>query len=152
MGGMQRLRASFASLSCRAAPKQECDYCSEEKRPRDFPARALPASCYAHLTVVCKACVQAALGAQLESKPLLEIGCPQCSLVWSRKHVTALLSPKDKKRYRQIDDRARGMSCVPVEMPETKSLDLLLKQGARFCPWCRFPFIKDGGCDYMSCE
>ncbi|KAI5368327.1 hypothetical protein Slin15195_G034610 [Septoria linicola] len=36
-------------------------------------------------------------------------------------------------------------------MPEPPTLDLLLESGARLCPWCQFPFIKDGGCDYMSC-
>ena len=37
-------------------------------------------------------------------------------------------------------------------MPEAPTLDVLLESGARLCPWCRFPFCKEGGCDYISCE
>ncbi|KXT07215.1 hypothetical protein AC578_2451 [Pseudocercospora eumusae] len=37
-------------------------------------------------------------------------------------------------------------------MPEKPTMNLMLDQGARLCPWCRFPFVKQGGCDHMSCS
>jgi hypothetical protein len=67
-----------------------------------------------------------------------------------------VLARKDRKRFETLDRRARRHTFVlevgPEAWPDEESLEWLLKGGARLCPWCRWGFVKEGGCDYMTCE
>lgn len=150
--GVQRLLHSLSRLLPRRT-RHECRYCCETKLYTAFtPAKPLPHSCRIHLRQVCRACVRASLSAQLETRPLLKVGCSECSQVWDGDILRLLLGHKDKKRFKDLDLLAKGKAFVPDELPEEDTLGFLLVHGARLCPWCRFPFMKAGGCDFMSCE
>lgn len=137
-------------------PKFECQYCNESKQAKEFLNSAfLPWNCQPHLTGsdrVCKTCLEAALSAQLDCKPLLDIGCPQCGTAWEPEDLRMLMGSKDGKRLREIDKQAQHQTFIPSELPDQSTLDDLLARGARLCPSCRFPFVKLGGCDSILCE
>lgn len=137
-------------------PRYECQYCYEHKRDQEFVARsAIPYSCQFHFTNlyhVCKACMDASIAAQLESKPLIEVGCPQCGVAWDPDDLKMLIGPKNAKRFRQLDRLAREQVLVPADLPDGASLDMLLAKGTRFCPWCKWAFVRTGGCDSMLCS
>lgn len=146
------LKTIYRILPRRA--KKDCQYCYESKANKAFTAgKLVPLSCQSHLRDVCRTCVQSSLRTQLENRPLLEVGCPQCKLSWESRYLRALLGHRDRKRFQKLDLIAQGRSFVPVpeQMPEKPTMDLMLDQGARLCPWCRFPFVKEGGCDHISC-
>lgn len=46
----------------------------------------------------------------------------------------------------------RGQAFVPACLPEEETLVVMLEEAVRLCPWCRYPFCKDGGCDHMLCK
>lgn len=128
-------------------PRKECQICCEEKLVKAFgKTKQLPYDCRSHLRSICRRCVASSLSAQLDSKPLLAIGCPQCTAPWTRDDLMSLLASKDRKRYQRLDANAQRRAFIPAkhDMPERPTLDLLLESGARLCPWCQFPFIKDG--------
>lgn len=137
-------------------PRFECQYCSEHKPAKEFVSSAfLPWDCQPHLTGsdrVCKPCMEAALSAQLDCKPLLDIGCPQCGTAWEPDDVRMLMGIKDSKRFREMDKQAQTQVYVPEELPDQLTLDDMLARGARLCPNCRFPFIKLGGCESILCQ
>lgn len=134
-------------------PRTECQICCESKLDKAFNTHKLvPYSCRGHLKTTCKDCIRASLSAQLDCKPLLEIGCSSCSVVWEVEEIRRLLGHKDKKRLDDLDILAKNRGLVPTDLPEMATLDQMLQGGTRFCPWCRYPFMKDGGCDYMTCE
>nr|POE94538.1 hypothetical protein CFP56_16778 [Quercus suber] len=130
----------------------ECMYCCEEKPVKQFcKLSLLPYECRRHLNGtagrVCKTCLRASLGAQLDSKALLDIGCPQCSVTWPSGRIKLLVNGRDRKRYRSLDERARTrVYKLTGEMaPDELTTSDLLKRGARQCPWCQYIFIKLGG-------
>lgn len=133
----------------------ECEYCCEEKPMRAFAInRMLPARCRVHLKDVCKTCVRASLLAQIDSRPILEVSCPQCHDHWSVYSLRRIFGRKDRKRIQELDLLSQSLGFVPaaVDMPDEFTMELMLSQGARLCPWCQFPFIKIGGCESMICE
>jgi len=137
-------------------PKLECQYCCEKKPTKDFISGSyIPWNCQPHLTGqhrVCKHCIQSALGAQIDCKALLDIGCPQCGAAWEPDDVKMLLGSKDGKRFREIDRQAQERVFVPDELPDELTLEDMLKRGARCCPACRWPFVKVAGCENVQCR
>jgi len=137
-------------------PRFECQYCSEQKLPKEFINGVyLPGSCQPHLTGasrVCKPCLEASMSAQLDCKRLFDIGCPQCGTASEPEDVRMLLGSKDSKRFKELEEQAVGQVYVPDELPDQLTLDDMLARGARLCPCCRFPFVKLGGCDSMLCK
>lgn len=136
-------------------PRTECHICCENKLKKAYTHhKRLPSECREHLQTTCQSCIRSSLSAQLDSSPLLAVGCPQCAASWSNECLRVLLGHKDRKRFQQLDLLAQGRPFVPApgDMPEAPTLDVLLEAGARLCPWCRFPFCKEGGCDYISCK
>lgn len=134
-----KLTKSFARLFPRRH-KKECQYCCESKPLKSFAlASAVPHGCRVHLRGVCKNCLEASLGAQLDSKPLLEVGCPSCSIPWDSEDLRTLLGHKDKKRFRDIDFLAKNMALVPSDLPEGVTLDQMLERGMWSSRWrtCR---------------
>lgn len=76
--------------------------------------------------------MDAALRAQLESKPLIETGCPQCGIPWGPEDVKKLISPKTQKRFRELEMLARQRVLVPADLPDKATLELLLDAATRF--------------------
>lgn len=143
---LQDLVSCWSNLLPHRARK-ECQICCEQKLVKAFgKPKEIPYDCRSHLRSTCKRCVTLSLRAQLDSKPVLAVGCPQCTAPWTKHYLMALLAPKDGKRYQRLDADAQRRAFVPAkhDMPEPPTLDLLLETGARLCPWCQFPFIKDG--------
>ena len=74
--------AATESTTQQADHLLECQYCYESKPPSAFVHESdIPTNCIPHLSGslgVCQACMNSALKAQLQSKPLLDIGCPTC--------------------------------------------------------------------------
>jgi len=149
---------ALSKLHGSAKPRYECQYCYEQKLAKELVAASvLPWSCQAHLTgpnKVCKRCLEAALSAQLDCKTLLDVGCPQCGTAWEPADIRVLVSSADKKRLRELDSGARSEVYVPQpdELPDQSTMNDMLKRGARLCPFCRYPFVKLGGCESMLCE
>lgn len=137
----------------------ECIYCCERKPSGRFvKTSVVPYGCSPHLvgkdSKVCRACIESSLSAQLDSKPLLDVGCPQCSIAWESGNIKALVHARDRRRYRQLDEMAQKRTFQPseAELPDGLTMKDLLDRGARQCPWCRILFVKLGGCDSMLCE
>lgn len=135
-------------------PRRECEICCERKLHKAFSHhKYIPYECRPHLQTFCLSCIRSSLSAQLDTKPVLALGCPQCAVPWNWEYSILLLGYKDRKKYRRLNLLAQGRVFVPApkDMPEASTLDFLLDTGVRLCPWCRFPFCKEGGCDHMSC-
>ena len=146
------LRIGFPCCS-----RLECEYCCEIKfTARFFLPKAVRKTCRDHLSVrnaVCRDCVKTSVKAQLHSKPLMDVGCPECGQAWSDAELRQILGRKErKKRFDRLNLLAKSQAYVPSEMPDKETMDMILEKGARLCPWCRWPFIKAGGCDSMQCE
>ncbi|KAK4506112.1 hypothetical protein PRZ48_004077 [Zasmidium cellare] len=125
------LRKTLARLFPRRL-KKECQYCCENKPMKVFAiAMTVPHVCRVHLRQVCKDCLRASLSAQLDSKPLLEVGCPSCSTPWDSEDLRILLGHKDKKRFKELDLLAKAQSLVPSELPEDVTLDEMLVRGSK---------------------
>ncbi|KAF2161124.1 hypothetical protein M409DRAFT_28454 [Zasmidium cellare ATCC 36951] len=126
---LAELAKSFARLFPRRV-KKECQYCCENKPMKVFAvAMTVPHGCRGHLRQVCKTCLRASLSAQLDSKPLLEVGCPSCSTPWDSEDLRVLLGHKDKKRFKELDLLAKAQGLVPSELPEAVTLDEMLVRG-----------------------
>jgi len=151
-----RFTRVLSTLKRSPKPRYECTYCKEQKLAKDLVIGALlPWACQAHLTApnqVCALCLEAALSAQLDCKPLLAVGCPHCGTAWEPEEVKTFVGAKDRKRLRELDAVAQTQVYVPAELPDQPTLDDMLARGVRLCPFCRFPFVKLGGCDSMLCE
>lgn len=120
-------------------PRFECQFCCEHKRLDHFIARAaIPYSCQLHIATttnrVCKTCMEASLSAQLDCKPLLDVGCPQCGVGWEPEELRYLIGWKNEKRFKELDRLAREQILVPSDLPDGATVDVLLAKGARF--WC----------------
>ena len=116
--------------------RYECQYCFENKREHEFVSTAtVPYSCRHHLSLtnrVCKTCMESSLRAQLDSKPILEVGCPQCGEAWDLDELQFLVGVKNQKRLRYLDRLARDRVLVPADLPDGATVDMLLSKGARF--------------------
>ncbi|KAK3629989.1 hypothetical protein LTR56_017748 [Elasticomyces elasticus] len=149
------LQAKFTRSNRKCETTHECQYCYEHKEAKDFvKGTFLPWTCQFHLTgsnKVCTLCLQASISAQLDSKTLIDIGCPQCGAAWEPEDVRMLAGPKDSKRLKSMDAAAQKRVLVPPELPDSITMDDLLNRGVRACPGCLFPFLKVGGCDSVSC-
>ena len=118
-------------------PRFECQYCFEHKHFEDFIKRgAVPYNCSFHLAttknLVCKACIEGSLSAQLDSKPLIEVGCPQCGVAWEPGEVKMLIGGKNEKRFKALDRLAKEQVLTPSDLPDGATIDVLLAKGARF--------------------
>ena len=117
-------------------PRFECQYCCEHKREDSFVANGvMPYSCRPHFTNanrVCKLCIDAAFKAQLDSKPLLNCGCPQCGIAWDPEEWKWMVSIKTQKLIKRLDQLARQQVLVPNELPDGATVDTLLEKGTRF--------------------
>lgn len=138
-------------------PRYECKFCIEKKLAKDLlDCIFVPYECKAHLSSsnnkVCKACMAASMSAQLDSKQLLDIGCPDCGLPWEPNEVRHHMGKKDRGRFDRLDQMAQEQAFVPEELPDGLTMDDLLARGTRLCPHCKFPFVKLGGCDSMMCK
>ena len=151
-----KIQRALSKLRRASKPRYECQYCYEQKLGKELVAGTLlPWSCQAHLTgpnQVCSACLETALSTQLDCKTLLDVGCPQCGTAWEPEDIKLLVSSRDKKRLDGLDTAAKTQVYVPSEMPDQWTLSDMLARGTRCCPFCRYPFIKLGGCDSMLCE
>lgn len=126
---LAELAKSFARLFPHRL-KKECQYCCENKPMKVFAITStVPHGCRLHLRQVCKTCLRASLSAQLDSKPLLDVGCPSCSTPWDSEDLRVLLGHKDKKRFKELDLLAKARSFVPGEMPEEGTLEEMLSRG-----------------------
>lgn len=126
---LARLAEIFARLFPHR-PRRECQYCCEKKTMKVFAmATTVPHGCRVHLRHVCKACLRTSISAQLDSKPLLDVGCPSCSTPWDSEDLRILLGHEDKKRFRQLDLLAKDQTLVPSDLPEAVTLDQMLVRG-----------------------
>lgn len=114
----------------------ECQYCNEYKREKDlFNSGAIPFDCALHLRgeqKVCKQCMDLALSTQLEFKPLLEVGCPECGVPWDPEEVRGLVSFKTQRKFLEMEKLARGQTLRPAELPDGATTETLLQVGTRF--------------------
>ena len=117
-------------------PSFECQYCCEQKC--DYKCIALgtqPYGCDKHFSSayrVCKTCMDAALAAQFDCKPLLEVGCPECGTAWDPDEVKWFLGMKNQKRFKALERQARKQVLLPEELPDGATVDALLNMGTRF--------------------
>lgn len=126
---LTKLAGSLARLFLHR-PKKECQYCCENKPMKTFAmAMTVPHGCRVHLKGVCKTCLRASLSAQLDSKALLEVGCPSCSTPWDSEDLRILLGHKDKKKFQELDLLAKDQTLTPKDMPEGLTLDQMLERG-----------------------
>ncbi|KAL9534347.1 hypothetical protein SMMN14_02761 [Sphaerulina musiva] len=120
-------------------PRRECEICCERKLHKAFSHhKYIPYECRPHLQTFCLSCIRSSLSAQLDTKPVLALGCPQCAVPWNWEYSILLLGYKDRKKYRRLNLLAQGRVFVPApkDMPEAATLDFLLDTGVRLCPWC----------------
>ena len=114
----------------------ECQYCCERKRPHDFLTRgAVPYTCQDHVTGsqrVCKTCMESAIAAQLDCKPLLRIGCPTCNDPWDPENLKLLVGVKNQRRFKKLEQLAREQVLAPEDVPDGATMEDLLVRGARF--------------------
>lgn len=116
-------------------PLFECQYCNEEKREHEVAAsKVLPYHCKYHLSEnpVCKSCMDLAISVQLEWKPLMEVGCPECSTPWDSKQLRSVVGANMRKRIHKREKSVTGRSFQPVELPDSATTELLLRDGTRF--------------------
>lgn len=155
-------RLTRCVMSCaKLSPTYECEYCCEKRISKAFTlTNPTPSQCRGHLRHVCRSCIKSTLQAQLQSRALRDVGCPACSQSWDWKEQRRFygLKPGKGKNKAQLDTMqnlhllGKGMPLVPQRLPEEATIATMLDAGVRFCPWCRFPFVKEGGCKHMECE
>ena len=129
----------------------QCAYCYENKPKKRFRSRRrFPNTCGAHMyKVICKNCVARALSAQLDTRHPKKLACPSCAAFWEPDHLYLNMFRRDRMRYRDLlRIEAVAASYCP---PDEESLQLLIKQRSRLCPWCMKPFQQISGCGEMVC-
>lgn len=137
-GSSKKLYQRFLTEK-KKVPRYECQYCLENKRTADFiQLGLLPYTCQHHFGTdgkrVCKKCLETWLSAQMDSgKSLLELSCPECDALWDPEEVRYLISGKDQKKFRGLEQQARGRGHVPPEvLVEEETKMFLMRRGARF--------------------
>lgn len=112
--------------------------------------------------LTCNVCLARALYAQIESKHPRRIGCPVCPQIWKPGMTVYQLlgygeQGKDWKRaYRmrlkEVSSKSKRKRAGVYEPPEDrKTLEVLVKQDSRLCPYCAGVFYRGSGCDWMRC-
>ena len=141
-------------------PSRECQICYDVKTYKAFPKKSrIPSSCRACIlgqdSLVCKACLVKAIMAKIAIDDPSRVGCPVCPEVWKQWRVQSTI-----RRGKGGGQRLRTYLTLLSEIfdivaqyqpPDEETLEMLIQQGSRLCPYCARPFQHVGGCGWMRC-
>ncbi|KAK4505972.1 hypothetical protein PRZ48_003937 [Zasmidium cellare] len=141
----------------REPPKlYKCGYCYDDK-----PAKAFkyPFFCRVHLPQgcvkklkrdrVCYECLCESVTVQLETRPASKMGCPDCRMTWTTPDIYYLLPYEKRDLYAQ--KVKEEMSVQPYHPPSADTLQILISQGTKLCPFCGAAIQKRSGCYGVIC-